>query len=166
MADHTPWKTATERTNPTVATSMTRFINTGKDEKVDCAIKKANELLMAESIMIKAIKNKNDFEYGSGLGAAVALNLVSSRDPIDVKTYKPLYPFSKALGYYDGESIWINMRKMHAMSESDLVGLLLHEYAHYCKFMHGSNYKSRHKCLYSVPYFLSENAKFWLDTLQ
>lgn len=142
---------------------MTRFINTIEDQKIDQAIKKANDLLMSGSNMIESIINKTDFEYDSGHGVAIALNLIKVREPISIKIYKPLYPFSKAIGYYDGESIWINIRKMHAMSESDLIGLLVHEYAHYCGYKHGNNYKSQHKCLYSVPYFLSENIKSWLE---
>jgi hypothetical protein len=72
------------------------------------------------------------------------------REPINVYCYKPFYPFSKAIGYYDGEAIWINLRKMEVMGLNDLVGLFLHEYAHYCGYKHGNNYKSKDK-LFKVP---------------
>lgn len=138
-----------------------RFRNNIIDPKVNEAVKIANDLLTAGSSMIDHISNKEDFKYNSGHGIQVALNLILVREPIDIYVYKPFYPFSKAIGYYDGECIWINSRKMQVLDISNLIGLLLHEYAHYCGYKHGSNYKSKEKCLYSVPYYLSENIKLW-----
>lgn len=132
------------------------------DLKINDAIKKANDIIQAGSNLVNDVSNKDDFKYNSGHGSQVAMNLILLREPINVFTYKPLYPFSKAIGYYDGEAIWINIRKMEVMSEADLIGLLVHEYAHYCGYKHGSNYKSKDKCLYSVPYYLSENIKLWI----
>lgn len=132
------------------------------DPKVVEAVKKANDLLQAGSNMIFDVSNKDDFKYNSGHGTQIALNLILVREPINLYTYKPIYPFSKALGYYDGEAIWINIRKMQAMNQDALIGLLLHEYAHYCGYKHGNNYKSKDKVLYSVPYYLSENVSKWL----
>lgn len=139
-----------------------RFRNNIIDPKVSEAIKKAEDLLMAGSNMINELTEKNDFKFNSGSGVQVALNLILAREPINVYTYKPFYPFSKALGYYDGEAIWINIRKMQVMNVDSLVGLLLHEHSHYCGYTHGNNYKSKEKVLYSVPYFLSENVEKWL----
>lgn len=139
-----------------------RFRNNVIDTKVNEAVKKANDLLQAGSNLIEHISTKDDFKYNSGMGVQIALNLILARDPINVYTYKPFYPFSKALGYYDGDAIWINIRKMEVLDISQLIGLLVHEYAHYCGYKHGSNYKSKEKCLYSVPYYLSENIKLWI----
>lgn len=139
-----------------------RFRNNIINLKVNEAAKIASMILESNSSLIKEIKNKNDFKFNSGTGEEISQNLLFQREPINIYCYKPFYPFSKAIGYYDGESIWINLRKMEAMDISDLVGLLLHEYAHYCGYKHGTNYKSKYKCLYSVPYYLSENIKLWL----
>ena len=139
-----------------------RFRNCIIDNKVNEAVKIANDLLTAGSSLINDISNKDDFQYNSGHGIQVALNLILAREPINIYAYKPLYPFSKAIGYFDGEAIWINMRKMEVLSQSDLIGLLLHEYSHYCGYKHGNNYKSKHKCNHSVPYWLSENIKRWV----
>jgi len=132
------------------------------DPKVVEAVKKAEDLLQAGSNMIFDVSNKNDFKYGSGSGVQIAVNLIKLREPIDIYAYKPFYPFIKAIGYYDGEAIWINIRKMKVMNIDALIGLLLHEYAHYCRYSHGNNYKSKGKLLYSVPYYLSENVSKWL----
>lgn len=139
-----------------------RFRNNIIDLKVNEAVKKANDLIQAGSKLINDISEKNDFKYNSGDGVQVALNLIRAREPVGIYMYKPLYPFSKALGKFDGENIWINFRKMEAMSSDALIGLLLHEYAHYCGYSHGNNYKSKDKIFYSVPYFLSENVSRWL----
>lgn len=139
-----------------------RFRNNIIDPKVSEACVEASNLLKEGSRMILEISAKNDFKFNSGSGEEIAKNLLVQRDPINLYVYKPLYPFSKAIGYYDGEAIWINLRKMSVMGLEDLVGLLLHEYAHYCGYKHGSNYKSKDKCQYSVPYFLSENVGRWV----
>lgn len=139
-----------------------RFRNNIIDPKVNEAVKIANRILTAGSSMIDHISSKDDFKYNSGHGIQVALNLILVRDPINVFTYKPLYPFSKAIGYYDGKCIYVNIRKMEVLDISNLIGLLLHEYAHYCGYKHGNNYKSKDKCLYSVPYYLSENVGKWI----
>jgi hypothetical protein len=138
-----------------------RFKNNIIDSKVNEAVKIANNLLNTGSALIEHISKKDDFQYNSGNGIQIAINLIKVREPINVYIYKPFYPFSKAIGYYDGEAIWINARKMQVLDISNLVGLLLHEYAHYCGYKHGNNYKSKEKCLYSVPYYLSENIKLW-----
>ena len=139
-----------------------RFRNNIIDTKVNEAAKIADMLLDSNSPLIKHLRTKTDFKYNSGTGEEIAVNLMFQREPINVYCYKPFYPFSKAIGYYDGEAIWINLRKMHVMGLNDLVGLFLHEYAHYCGYKHGNNYKSKEKCLYSVPYYLSENIETWL----
>lgn len=127
---------------------------------IDAAIMEVDYLLKFDSPMMDAIYKKTDWKYDSGSSADIILGLLKRRDPIDVYYYKPLYPWSSALGYFDGEAIHINYKKM--LNHKEVVGLLLHEYAHYCGFKHGTNYKSKDKCLYSVPYWLSENVKNYI----
>lgn len=139
-----------------------RFRNNMMDFKMKEAVDIANGLLTAASPLIKHITDKDDFKYNSGYGVQVALSLILSRDCINVFSYRSINPFTKAIGYFDGEAIWINTRKLKHLSIADIVGFLLHEYSHYCGFKHGNNYKTEDKCLYSVPYYLSENVKKWM----
>jgi predicted SprT family Zn-dependent metalloprotease len=110
--------------------------------------------------MANDLTMKTDWKYGTK--GDVLKTLLQEREPIHLFTYRPWNPFTKAIGYFDGKDIHININKLPRLSNSDLVGLLLHEYAHYCGFTHGNNYKTEEKCLYSVPYYLSENVEKWL----
>jgi hypothetical protein len=139
-----------------------RFNNLITNPKVEEACKIAEGLLHTGSKMVEEISKKNDFKYNSGMGVFIALNLIKVREPIKINSYKPFYPFTKVLGYFDGKEIYINIRKMEVLDINNLVGLLLHEYAHYCGYKHGNNFKSKDKCITSVPYFLSENIEKWL----
>lgn len=139
-----------------------RFRNCIIDKNIDEAVKIANSILTAGSSLINELSNKDDFQYNSGHGIQVALNLILVRDPVNVYSYKSLNPFTKAIGYFDGEAIWINLRKLPTLSKEEIIGLLLHEFSHYCGYKHGNNYKTEEKCKNSVPYFLSENVKRWI----
>ena len=136
------------------------FLNKTDSLIIDTAISDAESLLKPNSPVFKDILNKNDWKYDSGPGADIVARLIMPKPPIEVFYYKPIYPWSAALGYYDGESIHINYRKV--LNHSAIVGLLLHEYAHYCGFKHANNYKSKDKVLFSVPYWLSENVNKYL----
>jgi hypothetical protein len=139
-----------------------RFRNNIIESKVNEAVKIANNLLNTGSALIEHISKKDDFQYNSGNGIQIAMNLILVREPVNVYSYKSINPFTKAIGYFDGEAIWINLRKLPLLTKEDVIGLLLHEYAHYCGYKHGNNYKTEEKCKYSVPYFLSENVKRWI----
>lgn len=143
-----------------------RFNDNSFSVRVREAIKNAEKLLSSDSKMIEEIRNKSDFKYDSGGGEWVAWVLLKERPPIDVQTYKPKNPWTKAIGYFDGVSIHINSRKLPYMTIEDITANLCHEYAHYAGFHHGkgwgSNKKTLDKCLYSVPYFISENILKWI----
>lgn len=139
---------------------ISRFINCTDSEAVQVAIYMAEQLLMPNSKAMMIIHDKNDFKYNSGEGYKIHDKLVEKRELIEVRFYKPLYPWSSALGYYDGKAIYINYRKI--LDNKALVGLLLHEYAHYCGFHHSGNLISKDKIRFSVPYFLSSNVGAWI----
>lgn len=146
---------------------MKRFKNNTIHKEIDQAIALTESLLQPESILDEAVTLKKDWRYGASQygipPVPVAWNLIlNKRPPIDVYTYKPKIPWSKAIGYFDGKAIYINVRKLPFMTTVDIAANLIHEYAHYCGYKHGSNYKTKEKCLYSVPYFLSENVARWL----
>jgi len=142
-----------------------RYVDYTDREIIVKAISIAERLLRGDSPMMKEIKAKNDWKYNSGSGDNVYINLRKILPPIAVKLYKSRNPWSAAIAYYDGEAIYFNTRKL-SNNIVDIVATLVHEYSHHCGFHHNSrnwwgrdtsNYKTEHKCLYSVPYWLSEN---------
>lgn len=139
-----------------------RFVNNTNNATVDRAIKIAEELLKPDSKMMLDLMVKNDWKYDSGDGIAVVSKIQAPKAPIEVNFYKPWNRWSSAIGYFDGKAIFINIRKFPFMYIDDIVANLCHEYMHYVGFHHGNNYKTEEKCLYSVPYFVSENIKLWI----
>jgi hypothetical protein len=138
------------------------FDNRTLNRDLNDAIDKANEMLVYNSPMMLELLSKDDFKYNSGLGFTVHEKIVGFNKTVPVFFYKPFNPWSAAMGYSDGKSIYINSRKFPSMVFSDVVGLLLHELMHQVGFNHGNNYKTEDKCLYSVPYFVSENVGKWV----
>lgn len=136
-----------------------RFVNNTYDVTVNRAIESACELLTLYSKMANDLTLKTDWKYG--VRGDVLKTLLIERKPIEIFTYRPWNPWTKAIGYFDGKAIHINIKRL-PMDTTDLTGLLLHEYSHYCGYTHGNNYKTEDKCLYSVPYFISENVEKWL----
>lgn len=141
---------------------MTKFENRTLDKSLNLAIAKANELLWIGSIMMLDIMKKNDFKYDSGGGLLVHMKISQCKKVAPIFFYKPLNPFTSAMGYSDGKAIYLNSRKFKDFTFNDLVGLLCHEYLHMVGFNHGNNYKTQEKCLYSVNYFVSENVSKWI----
>lgn len=141
-----------------------KFLNMTTSKEIVDAIKLAEMLLVPYTSLFESVNRKDDWKFDHiQNGTEVSWNLcVKQRSPIPVFTYKPFNPFTKAIGYFDGKAIHINSRKLPFMTTVEITGMLLHEYAHYCGFTHGNNFKTDFKCKYSVPYFLSENASRWL----
>ena len=139
-----------------------RFRNCIISHEITHAIKQVEKLLTVDSSMIKELQSKNDWRFNSGTSGEVIVKLLEEREPINVYTYRPWNPFSKAVGYYDGKAIHINVKALESFNFEKLCGLLIHEYSHYCGFSHGNNYKTEDKCKYSVPYFLSDNITRWI----
>ena len=138
-----------------------RFKNCVIDKNIPHAIKQVEKLLEPDSMMIKELQSKNDWKFNSGSSGEVSVKLLEEREPICIYTYRPWNPFTKALGYYDGKAIHININKLDTFDFKELCGLLIHEYSHYCGFAHGNNFPTKEKYLFSVPYFLSQNIDRW-----
>ena len=145
-----------------------KFQNNVLSKKVAAAIIDAELLLdPVNSPMLKEFKEKNDFKYNSGTGEEVYTRIAECNVVAPIFTYRPKWPWSKALGYSDKKGIFLNVYKIESMSHADLVGLLIHEWLHNGpNFNHGtgrfSNYKTKEAMLYSVNYFASENVARWL----
>lgn len=145
---------------------MKRFENRTLDKKLDEYIQDARTLLLPNSKMMLDLGLKNDFGYESGAGFIVVWAFKDCSKVAPVYFYKPFNPWTKAIGYSDGKAIHLNSRVFSNLSRVDVIGLLLHEYCHIAGFNHGTgrtrNYKTEDKCLYSVPYFVSENVGKWI----
>lgn len=141
-----------------------RFENRTSSENIKRAIYQAHDLLCHDTDMHDSLFCKNDWKFdGIKSGSEVVHNLIAiTRLSIPVFTYKPINPWTKAIAYFDGDSVHFNIRKLPSLTVTEITGTLLHEYAHYCGFTHGNNWKTEEKCLYSVPYYLSENVGRWL----
>ena len=139
-----------------------RFKNCTLSNEVNHAIYVVERLLEPNSSMIKALQSKADWRFNSGSSGEVIVKLLEERKPISIYTYKSWNPFTKAVGYFDGKAIYLSVKALESFDFSQVCGLILHEYAHYCGFNHANNFKNKEKCLFSVPYYLSDNCTKWV----
>lgn len=141
-----------------------RFENRTNHNLISLAISRADKLLEIGSVMTTEINQKTDWKYDKiSIGTQVTYDLALKKYPtLRVFTYKPFNPWTSAIAYFDGNNVHFNIRKLPLLGVVQITGTLLHEYAHYCGFTHGNNFKTKEKCLYSVPYYLSENVSKWL----
>lgn len=145
---------------------MKRFQNStvGLPKLIE-AIRLAEQDLAPQSEMMDAIYRKNDWKYNSGTGFNVFHELTEERPLVSVYV-KQGNPKSAAIGAYSNGVITLYEHYVERASVDELRASLRHEYAHYAGFSHisgpfgmTSNYKTKDKCLYSVPYWLSEYGK-------
>lgn len=144
-----------------------RFSNETGFLKVSMAAAVVSELLTEKSPLIQEVKFKK-FKYGSGTGYSVAENLLSLSGLVDIKLYYPRYKNSNAIGHFSEGNIFLNAYRAEGLMMNDLIGFILHELAHKLGYHHKSwiwflnNRKTKDKCEFSVPYFLSENVERWV----
>lgn len=144
---------------------MKRFQNStvGVPKLVQAILLAEQDLTISSDIMLY-LAEKNDWKYNSGKnGQEVALKLLAERAPVSVYM-KQGNPNSAALGMYSNGVITFYEHYVENATVEELRRSLRHEYAHYAGFNHASalwtsNYKTKDKCLYSVPYWLSEYGK-------
>ena len=143
---------------------MKRFQNsTVGIPKLIEAIRLAEADLEWNSDIMARVLTKNDWKYNSGTGEKVFIQLSQERNPVSVYMAKG-NPRSAALGMYSNGVITFYEHYVERATVDELRRSLRHEYAHYAGFNHfssfgRSNYKTKDKCLYSVPYWLSEYGK-------
>jgi hypothetical protein len=142
-----------------------RFRNCIIGKELSNPIQVIESLLTPYSVMTKDLKKNADiFKYDTPKNFIELL--LGKKEPIGVFTFKPKNPWSKVIGYYQNGKIHLNIKKLPFMTENEIIGFLLHEYAHYSGLNHGSgplrNYITEDKLKYSVPYYLSQNVKKWI----
>lgn len=137
-----------------------KFINhTNHKELSDAAIE-AIKLLRWNSKMFNELDLKTYWKYGA---SNVSARLFAGPENVRLLTYRPWNPMTKAIAMTNGDgNIHFNVYKVSKTTLASKVGTILHEYAHLCGFKHGNNFKTKEKCLYSVPYYLSENVERWV----
>lgn len=144
---------------------MKRFNLCAINTKLETAIDEVKYLLSPNTPMMIDIYEKQDWKYNSGSGLSIRDSLLKERNVVNV--YVAPNKNTKAIAYFQNGNVYIYQSYLDSCSIAELVGTLLHEYAHYCGFNHNSlfgtsNYKTKSKCLYSVPYYLSENVSRWI----
>lgn len=150
---------------------MKRFQNsTVGIPKLIEAIRLAEDDLIPGSPLLWELSAKNDWKYNSGTGQKVFFQLTQERPLVSVYMAKG-NPNSAALGMYSNGVITFYEHYVESATINQLRASLRHEFAHYAGFNHHSgfrgltsNYKTKDKCLYSVPYWLSEYGKVKPET--
>lgn len=143
---------------------MKRFQNsTVGIPKLIEAIRLAEADLHPDSDLMGLVLDKNDWKYKAGNGQKVYLQLTQERPLVSVYVKKG-NPKSAAIGSYDSGVITLYEHYVERATVEEVRASLRHEFAHYAGFNHfssfgTSNYKTKDKCLYSVPYWLSEYGK-------
>lgn len=100
-------------------------------ELVDQGNKKLNDPVFRRKV--KAVK---EFDMSDHDGRQVLANLLQVR--CQVKLYKSKWPWSKAIAYTIGNSIYLNTRKNPRELKS-MLNTLIHEAAHCADYSHGNN---------------------------
>lgn len=144
-----------------------KFLNCTSKTEINHPIAVAEKLLTPESVMYNELKEKNDWKYNSGSSEnVIRLLFYIQFKPVEIFLFRPKNPWTKMIGFSNGKDIFINIYRLDNLNVTDLIGLMLHEYAHHVGFNHGlgwfANYKTQDKCQYSVPYYLSSNVEKWL----
>jgi hypothetical protein len=70
---------------------------------------------------------------------------------ITIEGYRSLNPWSKAIGYAKGNTIYVNLRKLYDLDMYERAGNFYHEYCHLVGFKHDGNSVTKYN-LETVPY--------------
>lgn len=109
------------------------------------------------------LKHHNDFEFlnkvasypgynhteHSPEGVSHSIDFFAENFQIVIKSYKSVNPWSKAIAYAEGNTIFFNSRKR--LDVLDRVETLMHEFCHLCGYSHDGNYVTAYN-LKTVPY--------------
>lgn len=107
--------------------------------------------------MIQLICEKTDWKYNTPKMPKLREMLLAKTDTINIYTYRPKWRWSKAISYYDDNTIFYNIYKLESLSAKEIAANLCHEYSHALGFGHGNNFVTDSKINHSIPYFISES---------
>ncbi|MEY3182229.1 MAG: hypothetical protein RLZ35_214 [Pseudomonadota bacterium] len=128
--------------------------------KIYCEVNDQNTRYAASILMkhyrdeefLNRLRNVSSFNFTDDSPSVVAHRLPSIMDHLDIKIvpYKSINPFSKAIGYAEGTTIYLNTRKLY-LPYIDRVENIYHEATHLCGYSHNGN-RATSENLKSVPY--------------
>ncbi len=81
------------------------------------------------------------FNNTNNNGQKVAFDIEDSHVVMKVKLYKTKFPWSKTIGYAEGDTIWVNSRKLD-LSLADRTENFMHEPLHLLGYGHVGNYNN------------------------
>jgi hypothetical protein len=70
---------------------------------------------------------------------------------IDIRGYRTFNPWSKVIGYAEGNTIFVNLRKLYDLDIYERCGNFYHEFCHLAGFTHDGNRVTPYN-LETVPY--------------
>jgi hypothetical protein len=128
--------------------------------KISCQVQDENTRKAASIVMkhfkdeqfISRLRNVSNYNYTEDLSHIVAERLPTIMSYLEIKIvpYKSFNPFSKAIGYAEGNTIFVNTRKLH-LSYIDRIENIYHEATHLCGYSHDGNRVTQFN-LRTVPY--------------
>lgn len=135
----------------------------GSIKKLKDAAMVANWLLTSSEFYDEIEKVKT-FTHSNEDGFEVSRKLKNNRHimQVNVKEYKSLWPWSKAIGYFSKRrprDINVNIRKIDSLDVWDYIGNYIHEKMHMLGYSHKGNNKYKHNNVDSVPYLVGYIAK-------
>lgn len=79
---------------------------------------------------------------------------------VEVRTYRPMWRWSKAIAYAKGGTIFVNQYKIDSLDVADYVGNFVHEAMHVLGYSHKGNRVTAYN-LKTVPYAFGNAASLW-----
>lgn len=98
------------------------------------------------------VKNVSHFNHTADIGLVVADKIANAKIDIKIVGYKTFSPWSSVVGHANGNTIFVNTRKIN-LPLGDRVENLMHETAHILGYSHKGNYVTMYN-LRTVPYLL------------
>lgn len=101
---------------------------------------------------LQTIGEQDKFNHTTRTPKEVALQITEFKDlEVTIKSYKPMWRWSKAIAYADYKTSTIYFNAYKDMSVVDRVETIFHESLHLIGFSHNGNYVTAYNLL-SVPY--------------
>lgn len=99
---------------------------------------------------LEKLRTIPSFNHTTHSGNHVAEALYDCQILIEIRPYKSKWPWSKAIGYARGNTVWVNTRKLD-LPLKDRVSNFMHEALHLLGYSHNGNYVTEYNNG-TVPY--------------
>tara|TARA_R110000868_G_scaffold268180_1_gene527408 strand:+ start:1642 stop:2055 length:414 start_codon:yes stop_codon:yes gene_type:complete len=103
------------------------------------------------------------FNYAYDSGHDVRVKIFNSDIVMNIVPYKTKLPWSKAIGYASGDTIYVNTRKLD-LPLADRVENFMHEPMHLLGYSHKGNYNNEFN-RGTVPYRVAEIFRKYLESI-